>query len=333
MAECKPCDIAAAVKLLAEGELVAFPTETVYGLGADARSTSAVRKIFAAKGRPATNPLIVHVADETIARRYAAPWPKQAEQLAARFWPGPLTLVLPKSPQIVSEVTAGLATVGLRVPNHPVALELLKRFDGPVAAPSANRSGRVSPTTADHVRAELGDRIGCILDGGPCQVGIESTVLALIESTPAILRPGGVSRTQIEKLIGPVEIASPATTHEAAMSPGMGAEHYRPAAAMFRFETEQAGQVIQWFRHNPQQKCWVLILAGSPAVAVLQNAAAGLHKLVIVPDDPEAYAQKLYATLHAADKDGAKVIWAQEPPGAPPWQAVRDRLRRASKAI
>ena len=166
-------------ELLRRGELVAFPTETVYGLGADATNQTAVRKIFAAKGRPSTNPLIVHIADAAIAQRYASAWDERAEKLAMHFWPGPLTLVLPKSAEIVDEVTAGLPSVGLRVPDHPLALELLRAFGGAVAAPSANRSNRISPTLADHVRQEFGDAIPLIIDGGPCRVGIESTVLDL----------------------------------------------------------------------------------------------------------------------------------------------------------
>src|SRR5436305_14927180 len=167
-------DISKAIEILRTGGLVAFPTETVYGLGADATNPAAVRKIFAAKGRPATNPLIVHVADEAVARKYAAIWPAAASRLAGKFWPGPLTLVVAKHPSIPSEATAGRQTVGLRAPDHPLALELLRGFAGAVAAPSANRSTRISPTTAEHVREELGDRIDLILDGGPCRVGIES---------------------------------------------------------------------------------------------------------------------------------------------------------------
>jgi L-threonylcarbamoyladenylate synthase len=333
MAESTSGDIAAAVKTLREGGLVAFPTETVYGLGADARSSSAVQKIFAAKGRPSTNPLIVHVADESIARRYAAEWPRQAEQLASRFWPGPLTLVLPKSPHIVAEATAGLDTVGLRIPNHPVALRLLHEFDGPVAAPSANRSGRVSPTTAEHVRSELGDRVGCILDGGDCQVGIESTVLALLNPRPVILRPGGVSQAQIEQLIGPVTIAAESSSGRAALSPGMGAEHYRPSATVYRIETEQIGEVIQRFRRNPQQRTWLLIIAEMNEYPPLQKAADELHRLLNMPNDAEAYAHKLYATLHDADQCNVSEIWIQMPPDEPPWRAVRDRLTRASQSM
>jgi len=198
-------DIDRAVSILKAGGLVAFPTETVYGLGADARSSEAVLKIFAAKGRPPTNPLIVHVSGVAMAKLYAMEWPDTARRLAQKYWPGPLTLVLPRYRTIAPEVSAGLDTVGLRMPNHPLALELIQRFDGPIAAPSANRSNHLSPTTAQHVREELGDAVDLILDGGPCRVGIESTVLDLTGSQPMILRPGGITRAQIEKVIGPIE--------------------------------------------------------------------------------------------------------------------------------
>src|SRR3954452_8641218 len=194
-----------AVDILRAGGLVAFPTETVYGLGADAANPAAVRRIFAAKGRPPTNPLIVHVADVAAARRYAATWSDAAQTLAAVWWPGPLTLVVRRAPSIAPEVTAGRDTFGLRVPDHPLALELLRAFGGAVAAPSANRSNRVSPTTAEHVRQELGDAVDLVLDGGPCAVGIESTVLDLTGKVPAILRPGGVSRGQLEAILGKVD--------------------------------------------------------------------------------------------------------------------------------
>src|SRR5947199_1722271 len=182
--------VQAAIVALRAGGLVAFPTETVYGLGADATNAEAVAKIFAAKGRPSTNPLIVHVADVPTARRYAAEWNDAAQALAAAWWPGPLTLVLRKNPVIVDAATAGRPTVALRVPDHPLALRLLQLFGGPVAAPSANKSNHVSPTTAGHVREELGDAVDVVLDGGPCSVGIESTVVDLTGKRPVVLRPG-----------------------------------------------------------------------------------------------------------------------------------------------
>jgi L-threonylcarbamoyladenylate synthase len=332
MAERKSDDIAAAADILRRGGLVAFPTETVYGLGADATSSAAVGKIFAAKGRPSTNPLIVHVADESVARRYAATWPREAQILAERFWPGPLTLVLPKSQQIVAGVTAGLDTVGLRVPRHPVALKLLVAFDGPVAAPSANRSGRISPTTAQHVRAELGNRVDLILDGGACEVGIESTVLDLSSPSPRILRPGDVRADEIEALIGPVQLLSSGISEgQAAQSPGLQLVHYSPQSPTFRFEMDQLERLLQWMETHPDKRVIVLLIAGKS-----EEATAGLPEHLNVqptrmPGDPAEYARKLYSVLHRADSDNLDAIWVQMPPDTTAWKAVRDRLTRASK--
>ena len=284
--------IAAAVDILRAGGLVGFPTETVYGLGADARDPLAVRRIFAAKGRPATNPLIVHVASAAVGRRYVTAWPADAERLAAAFWPGPLTIVLPRDGSIAEEVSAGRGTVGVRVPNHPVALALLAAFDGPVAAPSANRANHVSPTTAEHVRTELGDRVDLVLDGGPCAVGIESTVVDLTGPRPALLRPGGVSRAELEAAIGPVEIV-----HGSAASPGQGGRHYAPLTPAYRVEV---GEAIP------------------PGVAILR-----------CDGDPAECARTLYARLRALDGT-ADAIYVEMPPLTAEWTAVRDRLLRAT---
>jgi L-threonylcarbamoyladenylate synthase len=309
--------ISLATELLHQGRLVAFATETVYGLGADATNADAVRRIFDAKGRPSTNPLIVHVADIQIAKTFAAVWPESAEKLARRFWPGPLTLVLPKSPRIVSEVTAGRGTVGLRVPNHPLALQLLQAFGGAVAAPSANRSNHISPTSAADVHAELGDRVDLILDGGPCTVGIESTVLDLSGKTPFILRPGGVSREQIEAVIGPVEIFHGSVDAQtAAVSPGQHARHYSPATPTLRFEREDRPRVLQ-------SLTGIAILIGS-------SGQASRPETIEMPDDPSAYARLLYQTLRTADSKSPAAIYIELPPDTPNWAAVRDRLLRAS---
>jgi L-threonylcarbamoyladenylate synthase len=313
-----------AVHLLRAGRLVAFPTETVYGLGADATSPAAVRRIFAAKGRPATNPLIVHVADADAARRYATAWPAAAEALAAAWWPGPLTLVLPKHPSVVDEVSAGLGTVGLRVPNHPVALDLLRAFGGAVAAPSANRSNHVSPTTARHVRDELGDAVDLVLDGGPCAVGIESTVLDLTGDVPTILRPGGISREQLASVVGPVAergVVASATT--ASASPGQHAIHYAPTTPTVRFETPQRGLV------HPQ--------AGTrPDGMLVLSSLRTLEKhgpTIAMPNDPPGYARHLYAALRELDGMGLRTIYVEMPPDEPAWAAVRDRLRRATTPL
>jgi L-threonylcarbamoyladenylate synthase len=237
-------EITLAVEILNKGGLVAFPTETVYGLGADATKADAVRRIFAAKGRPSTNPLICHVADASIARRYARSWPDAASRIVARFWPGPISIVLPKTDAIVSEATAGRETVALRAPNHPLAMELLRAFDGPIAAPSANKSNHVSPTAAEHVRDELGDAVDLILDGGACAVGIESTVLDLSGDHPVILRPGGISRAQIEEVIGPVEVFRGSVDRAmSAMSPGQQEKHYAPRAVAYRFDSSRRDDI------------------------------------------------------------------------------------------
>ncbi|MFW6062334.1 MAG: L-threonylcarbamoyladenylate synthase, partial [Planctomycetota bacterium] len=216
-----------AAAILREGGTVAFPTETVYGLGANALDASAVAGIYEAKGRPAQNPLIVHVASAGQAEQVAAEFPPVARRLAQRFWPGPLTLVLPKRADVPEIVTAGLPTVAVRVPAHPVARRLLEVFGGPVAAPSANRSGELSPTTAAHVRRSLGGRIGMVLDGGPCHVGVESTILSLAGDVPLLLRPGGVSLEELREVVGEVDVA-PACAEARPLSPGRLASHYRP---------------------------------------------------------------------------------------------------------
>lgn len=333
-------EIARAVEILRSGRLVAFPTETVYGLGADATNAEAVRRIFAAKGRPGTNPLIVHVADAAVARRYARVWPEEATELAERFWPGPLTIILPKQPVIVDEATAGLDTVGLRVPNHPLALEMLRAFDGPVAAPSANRSTRVSPTTAEHVRQELGDAADFILDGGPCAVGIESTVLDLSGGRPAILRPGAVTREQIEEVIGPVEIGRgvEAGAGEAAKSPGQHLVHYSPRATTWWFEAGQWEQVRAWCASNLAEKWAVVAITRELRLGRLDrpkeakiDAPLREDGIVRMPADPASYGRYLYATLRRLDEQGVATILIELPPDADEWAAIRDRLTRAGR--
>jgi L-threonylcarbamoyladenylate synthase len=314
-----------AVQILRAGGIVAFPTETVYGLGADATNASAVRKIFEVKGRPATNPLIVHVFDDTVAKRYARDWPLAASQIAERFWPGPITIVLPKAESIVDQVTAGLDTVGLRVPNHPLALELLKQFDGALAGPSANKSSHVSPTNAQHVRDEFGDSIDLILDGGPCVVGIESTVLDLSHTNPTILRPGGISHEQIEKVIGPVEVKAvfaQATTP--GRSPGQHAKHYAPRTPAFRFETAQRTLIKP---NAPDGKPNGSILLGNTE-DVRKNAAR-----VTMPQRAEDYATHFYMVLRELDKMNLSSIFIEMPPDRPEWTAVRDRIMRATKPL
>ncbi len=311
-------DIVKAVEILKQGGLVAFPTETVYGLGADATNSEAIKKIFQAKGRPSTNPLIVHVADITLARKYAAEWPQAAQLLAEKFWPGPLTLVLPKSPAIVDQVTAGKSTVGLRVPNHPLALELLKQFNGPLAAPSANRSTRVSPTFAWHVRDEFGERVDFIVDGGQCAVGIESTVLDLTTSVPTILRPGAIMPSQIRSVIGQVKLSQgfhdPSTP---ASSPGQQEVHYAPRALAYRFEPTEFFRIEEWRGDGSRESA---VVRGSAILTIGPHE----HPLTMeMPTDPAEYAQELYADLRMLDKWDAVKIMARRPrPPLPRYTAV-----------
>lgn len=294
-------DIERAAALIRAGKLVAFPTETVYGLGANALDAGAVRRIFEAKGRPQTSPLIVHVSSVEMARRYVTAWPETAERLAARHWPGPLTLVLPKQPAIPDEVTAGLGTVGLRVPAHPMALELIERAGVPIAAPSANRFTELSPTSAEHVRTSLGDRVELILDGGSTPIGIESTVLSLAGEQPLLLRPGMISREELEELAGPVAVLS-AAGPGAHPAPGMHARHYSPRTPL-------------------------LLVRGAPD---RPGRGAYLKHGETMPDNPRDYAAALYATLHRLDGEGLDWIAVEIPPGEPAWTGIRDRLRRAA---
>jgi L-threonylcarbamoyladenylate synthase len=282
-----------AAQLLRAGRLVAFPTETVYGLGASALDEAAVRRIFEAKGRPFSSPLIVHVASIAMARELALEWPENAELLARHFWPGPLTIIVLKKPIVPDLVTAGLPSVGLRIPAHPVARALLEAVQIPIAAPSANRFTELSPTTAEHVRESLGSRVDLILDGGPCAVGIESTVISLAGPTTRILRPGMVSQTEIEQVIGPVEIGS------GPESPGQHPRHYSP--------------------HTP------LILGGLPT----QGRGAELT-LAKMPNEPKDYAERLYRLLHDLDRERYDWIWVELPPDTPEWAGIRDRLLRAA---
>jgi L-threonylcarbamoyladenylate synthase len=314
--------IARAAALLGQGRLVAFPTETVYGLGANALDPAAVTRIYEAKGRPGHNPLIVHVADAAAARRLVTAWPDVAERLAARWWPGPLTLVLPKSREVPAEVTAGLNTVALRVPAHPVALALLKAAGVPIAAPSANRSGEVSPTTAEHVQQSLGDQVPMILDAGPTTVGIESTVLDLSDRAPTLLRPGMVTREELEAVIGPVEVAAPVAAVDAPRpAPGMLERHYAPKAPvlLFREPAEVQAQVAA-----------IRAQGGRIAALVRTASISGAVALERLPDDPTAYARELYGALHRLDGQGPALILIERPPAAPEWAGIRDRLARAA---
>jgi L-threonylcarbamoyladenylate synthase len=318
----EPATIARAAALLGQGRLVAFPTETVYGLGANALDPAAVNRIYEAKGRPGYNPLIVHVADAAAARRLVTAWPEAAERLAARWWPGPVTLVLPKSREVPPEVTAGLSTVALRVPAHPVALALLKAAGMPVAAPSANRSGEVSPTTAEHVLLSLGDRVPMILDAGPTTIGIESTVIDLSDRAPTLLRPGMVTRAELESVIGPVEVAAPVAEVGASRpAPGMLERHYAPKARVLLFR--EPSEVETQARQARTQ-------GGRVAALVRTAPFRGADFQEQLPNDPAAYARELYGALHRLDGQAPALIVIERPPTAPEWAGIRDRLVRAA---
>lgn len=309
-----------AAELLRAGKLVAFPTETVYGLGALALDPEAVRGIFAAKGRPAKNPLIVHVATSEQAKDVAAGWPEEAQALAERFWPGPLTVVLPKAAGLPPEVTGGLEAVGIRVPAHPVALELIRAVGAPLAAPSANRYTEVSPTSAAHVERSLGGRIHAILDGGDTTVGIESTVLDLSGDTPTLLRPGAVAVSELEEVIGSVRRLGGEGAELHLPSPGLARRHYAPGAKVSLFDPEELSARAAGADET------VGVMARSPR----PPGAPGAARWVQMPASPAAYARQLYRTLHAMDEAGVESLWIELPPDEEAWEGVRDRLRRAA---
>jgi L-threonylcarbamoyladenylate synthase len=291
----------AAAKIRAGG-LVAFPTETVYGLGANALDAAAVQRIYELKGRPVTSPLIVHVASVEMAREIVAEWPSLAGELARRWWPGPLTLVLPKRAIIPDIVTAGLPTVGVRMPSHPVALALIEEAGVPIAAPSANRFTGISPTTADHVRAAFGEAID-VVEGGPAQVGIESTVVAIEDGKLKLLRPGMISLGDLESAASATGSAHPA--------PGMHARHYSPRTPLL---------LVRDPRELPE---------GRGAYVWWRNSADAEHS-VRMPSDAQSYAARLYALLHELDAKNLLWIAVELPPEGPEWVAIHDRLRRAA---
>lgn len=312
-ADCsEPSAIRAAAEVLRAGGLVAFPTETVYGLGANALDAAAVARVFEAKGRPATNPVIVHVARASDVQNVCAEWPATAARLAERFWPGPLTLVVPKSAAVPEIVTAGGNTVAVRCPNHPVARALIEAAGVPVAAPSANRSTELSPTRAEHVVKSLNGRIDFVLDGGPCSGGIESTVVDVTGSVPRVLRPGLISAPEIAQVVGHVELG--ASAEGVARSPGQMARHYSPRTPLVLSE-------------DPDTEHRRLKEMGLRVISVGFDL---IYDYRFIPNDPEGYASDLYATLHALDAEGWDRIVIELPPDAPEWAGVRDRLLRAA---
>lgn len=315
--------MARAGEMLRRGGLVAFPTETVYGLGANALDEQAVRSIFAAKGRPANNPVIVHVARHEEAMRLVSAWPADAERLAERFWPGPLSLVLPKQNIVPLVVTAGGDTVAIRVPAHPVALALIEAAGVPIAAPSANRSMAVSPTRAEHVLKGLDGRIDAILDAGPTSGGLESTVVDLSRQPARLLRPGLVSAEEIEAVIGPIERLqqSPVASDVILASPGMMERHYAPQATLELAAGDGRERVLE-LHHSAVRVGWLAL--GEPAAVPPE-----IH-CIVLPRAPAGYSAGLYAALHRLDELGVERIIVACPPETAEWLAVRDRLRRAA---
>ncbi len=323
--------IAEAAAILRRGGLVAFPTETVYGLGANALDAGAVESVFAAKGRPATNPIIVHVADVAAARDLVTGWPVAAEKLAEAFWPGPLTLVLPKRADVPDNVTAGGLTVGVRVPSHPVALELLQAAALPIAAPSANRSNLISPTNAEHVRRGLEGRIDMILDAGPTAGGLESTVIDLTVDPPRLLRPGLVTVAQLEAVVGPIiaSVGHPASnpSNEPIRSPGQLERHYSPKARLICVGPSDEQTVREWL-NSVNRTGWLRLSATDASLDAKDCKVAA--KTIDMPLNPIAYSARLYAALHEMDDAKIELIIVDLPPNEPAWLAIHDRLRRAS---
>jgi len=312
-------DISRAVVQLKAGELVAFPTETVYGLGADASNADAVQKIYAAKGRPSNHPLIVHVADAVQLANWACNIPPFAHTLAKKFWPGPLTLVLKRNPKVHDAVTGGQDTVAIRVPSHPVAQALLREFGSGVAAPSANRFGRVSATTAAHVREEFGKVVACVLDGGASDVGIESTIVDCSGSAPALLRPGWITPQQLEAALGSA-LATPDAS--APRVSGTLEKHYSPQTPLMLME----GDLIVGLAHSmARQGKRVAVLART----ALRPLIEGMVWLA-APVDAAGYAHDLYANLRELDQAGCDAILVEKPPEQMEWFAIRDRLMRAA---
>jgi L-threonylcarbamoyladenylate synthase len=303
------------VEILRRGGLVAFPTETVYGLGADASNPEAVARIYEVKERPAGHPVIVHIGDIGQLARWAREIPEAASKLAAAFWPGPLTLVLRRAPNVVSQLSGGQDTIGVRVPGHPIALQLLREFGGGIAAPSANRFGRISPTTAEHVRSDLGSEVDLILDGGACEIGIESTIVDLSRGRPVLLRPGRIAAGDIAARLG---VAPLSRDSAAPRAPGELAAHYAPRQPLRLIASDR----------------WERSVRGSwrgRGVLSFRSAPEGDMSAMWIeaPREPWRYGHDLYANLRALDSSGCDRILVEEPPDTLEWAAIRDRLTRA----
>jgi L-threonylcarbamoyladenylate synthase len=312
-------EIEAAVEALRAGDLVAFPTETVYGLGANAQNPAALRKIFEAKGRPIHHPLIVHLDSARYLHRWTHKLPPAAEKLGSRFWPGPLTLVLPKAGHVLDGITGGQGTVAIRVPGHPMAQQLLTAFGGGIAAPSANRYGHISPTRAEHVRDELGDAVKIVLDGGECQLGVESTIVSCAEDPVRLLRPGAVTLSQLRSVVGDVVVGADAM---APRVPGSTQAHYAPTTPL----EIVPGDGLEVFAASLNDQ------GGRVAVLAMRLPLKTLPLVTWINAGrkPQTYAHDLYANLRTLDKAGCARILVQEVPADERWDAVRDRLQKAA---
>lgn len=343
-------EILEAAAALKRGELVAFPTETVYGLGADASNNVALERLYQAKGRPESHPVIVHIASVADLKDWAVDIPEEAFQLASRFWPGPMTLILKKAAHISERITGGQATIGVRIPSHQVALDLLERFGGGIAAPSANKFGKISPTTAADVRKEFGDEVAHVLDGGSCQVGIESTIIDLTGGGPRILRPGMITKREIFDVIGAEVIVAPGVPKAGeTRAPGSMKSHYAPRTPLRLLPFEQLVEEIERadkdgeavavlaFRARPVgaaegEAGWPKALGAGDRVTDEKAGAASKSAIVWVtaPSDPPGYAHQLYSSLRKLDKAGANFILVETPPASENWLGIMDRLRRAA---
>jgi L-threonylcarbamoyladenylate synthase len=320
--------VARAAQLLSAGDVVALPTETVYGLAANALDARAVARIFEVKGRPAHNPVIVHIASEEMARRCVADWPSLADKLTKAFWPGPLTVVLPRSREIPDIVTAGGTTVGVRWPSHPFIQTVIRACGFPLAVPSANLSGRISPTTAQHVLKSLGDKIDLIVDGGPSQVGLESTVLDLTVAPPRVLRPGTMPAESLRAVVGEVRGAERGIRNGALLrSPGLLPRHYAPKGKLI---------VLAWGDESDLHRQLAACNLQPAMTHVIAHrripSGKGFGRVTMIPDDANVFARAIYAELHRCDEAGAQCIVVEAVPETAEWQAINDRLRRAAAA-
>jgi L-threonylcarbamoyladenylate synthase len=314
-------EIQEAVEALRAGDLVAFPTETVYGLGANANNPDAVRKIFRVKGRPSTHPVIVHLDHPRYIQRWVRELSPEAQKLAEAFWPGPLTIVAKRGPAVNDVITGGQDTIAIRVPNHPVAQQLLNAFGGGIAAPSANRYGHVSPTRAEHVREEFGDEVPIVLDGDDCKIGLESTIVSCVGDVPRVLRPGSITLAQLREIVPTIQMGPNPTSPRV---PGTTSRHYSPNTPVNVVPSRRLEIVMNEFAAKGEK---VAVLAQRPP-----SNTTPFMTWVNAGTRPDVYARQLYANLRALDKAGAKIILVEEVPDDERWDAIRDRLKRAATA-